>query len=93
MSYVSRVALMFAFVGAGIGATAVQMEAQNEAPNPYRTVPGVWAELPDGRSWGLGVSGTGTPPAALLMDGDNRASQVPGEPWGTLGNPHGRAGP
>ncbi len=52
MSHASRVALMFAFICAGIGATAVQMEAQNEAPNPYRTVPGVWAELPDGRSWG-----------------------------------------
>ncbi len=52
MSHASRVALMFAFLCAGIGATAVQMEAQNEAPNPYRTVPGVWAELPDGRSWG-----------------------------------------
>lgn len=29
-------------------ATAAQMIA----PNPYATVPGVWAELPDGRSWG-----------------------------------------
>lgn len=26
-------------------------EAQNHAPNPYRTVEG-WAELPDGREWG-----------------------------------------
>jgi DNA-binding beta-propeller fold protein YncE len=23
-----------------------------QAPNPYRTVEGVWAELPDGRTWG-----------------------------------------
>ncbi len=43
---------MFAFVGAGIGATAGVLEAQNTAPNPYRTVPGVWAPLPDGRDWG-----------------------------------------
>lgn len=28
------------------------MSAQNQAPNPYRTVEGVWAPLPDGRSWG-----------------------------------------
>ena len=26
--------------------------AQNDAPNPYSTVPGVWAPLPDSRSWG-----------------------------------------
>jgi len=28
------------------------VSAQNEAPNPYRTVEGIWAPLPDGRSWG-----------------------------------------
>ncbi len=52
MSYTSRIGLMFVFVGAGIGATAIALEAQNDAPNPYRTVPGVWAALPDGRDWG-----------------------------------------
>jgi len=26
--------------------------AQNHAPNPYRTVEGVWGKLPEGRSWG-----------------------------------------
>lgn len=26
--------------------------AQNDAPNPYRTVDGVWGQLPAGRSWG-----------------------------------------
>ncbi len=26
--------------------------AQNDAPNPYRTVDGVWGKLPAGRSWG-----------------------------------------
>ncbi len=26
--------------------------AQNHAPNPYRTVEGVWGQLPEGRSWG-----------------------------------------
>ena len=52
MSYASRIGLMLVFVGAGIGATAVALEAQNDAPNPYRTVPGVWAALPDGRDWG-----------------------------------------
>jgi DNA-binding beta-propeller fold protein YncE len=29
-----------------------RVQAQNNAPNPYSTVPGVWAELPDGRTWG-----------------------------------------
>jgi sugar lactone lactonase YvrE len=52
MSHVSRVGLIFGFAVAGIGATAVQIEAQNSEPNPYRTVPGVWAPLPDGRDWG-----------------------------------------
>jgi len=52
MSYLSRVGLMFILVGGAVGATTMQMEAQNREPNPYRTVPGVWAELPDGRSWG-----------------------------------------
>ena len=28
------------------------VSAQNQAPTPYRTVEGVWAPLPDGRSWG-----------------------------------------
>ena len=52
MSYASRVGLMFIFVGAGVVATATTLQAQNDAPNPYRTVPGVWAALPDGRDWG-----------------------------------------
>lgn len=31
---------------------AVPSVAQNHAPNPYRTVEGVWGQLPDGRTWG-----------------------------------------
>ena len=31
---------------------AASLEAQNWAPNPYRTVDGVWGQLPDGRTWG-----------------------------------------
>lgn len=33
-------------------AGVMPVAAQMTAPNPYRTVPGVWAELPDGREWG-----------------------------------------
>ena len=33
-------------------ATSSVAYAQNHAPNPYRTVEGVWAPLPDGREWG-----------------------------------------
>jgi len=33
-------------------ATSSVAYAQNHAPNPYRTVEGVWAPLPDGRAWG-----------------------------------------
>jgi len=52
MSHLSKVGLMFIIVGGSVGATATQMEAQNSAPNPYRTVLGIWAPLPDGRDWG-----------------------------------------
>ena len=52
MSHLGKVGLMFVVVGAGVGATAAPMQAQNSEPNPYRTVPGVWAQLPDGRDWG-----------------------------------------
>ncbi|MEX1032811.1 MAG: peptidyl-alpha-hydroxyglycine alpha-amidating lyase family protein [Cellvibrionaceae bacterium] len=36
---------------ASAGALA-QLDNPNVVPNPYKTVPGVWAELPDGREWG-----------------------------------------
>lgn len=32
--------------------TSSPLAAQMIAPNPYTTVPGVWAELPNGRTWG-----------------------------------------
>ncbi len=35
-----------------IAGAASPIAAQMTAPNPYRTVEGVWAELPDGRTWG-----------------------------------------
>ena len=41
------VALVAATSSVPLGASA-----QMIAPNPYATVPGVWAELPDGRTWG-----------------------------------------
>ena len=31
---------------------AMPVLAQNHAPNPYRAVPDVWGELPEGRTWG-----------------------------------------
>jgi len=30
----------------------LELDAQMIAPNPYAAMPGVWAELPDGRTWG-----------------------------------------
>ena len=36
----------------GILVTPVATKAQMTAPNPYRAVEGVWAPLPDGRTWG-----------------------------------------
>jgi len=52
MSYASRVGQILLVVGAVVGTTAIASEGQNREPNPYRTVPGVWAPLPDGRDWG-----------------------------------------
>lgn len=33
-------------------AAAAEPSSPNEIPNPYKTVPSVWAELPDDREWG-----------------------------------------
>jgi sugar lactone lactonase YvrE len=52
MSYASRLAQILLFVGAVVGTTAMASEGQNHEPNTYRTLPGVWAPLPDGRDWG-----------------------------------------
>ncbi len=49
MSHVERLGLAIAIVGLIAAPSAVH--AQNNAPNPYHTVDGVWAPLPDGRSW------------------------------------------
>lgn len=46
-----HVALFFAAGITSLTATA-QSDNPNETPNPYNTVPGVWAELPNGRTWG-----------------------------------------
>jgi DNA-binding beta-propeller fold protein YncE len=43
---------------AGMGLTLfaspgfAQLENPNVVPNPYQITPGIWAELPDGRTWG-----------------------------------------
>ena len=51
------------------------VSAQNQAPNPYRTVEGVWAPLPDGRAWGstsaVEVSPDGETIWALDRSGEN----------------------
>lgn len=35
-----------------LGGWSLPALAQNDDANPYETVPGVWAPLPDGRAWG-----------------------------------------
>ena len=47
-----RHALATATLVAALSGPAVEVAAQMIAPNPYAVVPGVWAELPDGRTWG-----------------------------------------
>ncbi len=52
MSSSSRIAFILLAAAAGVAVSAARGLAQNHAPNPYQTVPGVWAPLPDGRQWG-----------------------------------------
>ena len=51
MSRTVRIGFTLAAVLVALSAR-VPAFAQNHAPNTYDTVPGVWAELPDGRTWG-----------------------------------------
>lgn len=46
---IRRSAAILSFITLAFGAQAAF--AQNDAPNPYRTVEG-WAKIPDGRTWG-----------------------------------------
>lgn len=52
MSSLTRVGLVTAATAAVLPFAAPEIFAQNHAPNPYQTVGGVWAPLPDGREWG-----------------------------------------
>ncbi|GAB1263529.1 peptidyl-alpha-hydroxyglycine alpha-amidating lyase family protein [Aurantivibrio infirmus] len=49
--YIKHLALLPLSFFISLNANA-QLENPNHTPNPYNTVPGVWAELPDGRKWG-----------------------------------------
>ena len=44
--------LLFCTVMSFSTSIAAQLENPNIIPKPYEAVPGVWAELPDGREWG-----------------------------------------
>ena len=48
----NRVGFIVLAAIAWVGVSATQASAQNHAPNPYSTVEGIWAPLPDGRDWG-----------------------------------------
>ena len=47
----SRFLIIVAGIAIGGVATA-QLDNPNLTPNPYEALPGIWAELPDGRNWG-----------------------------------------
>ena len=49
MSYLARVG---ATVAVGLFAVIAAVEAAHAQGNPYRTVEGVWGQLPEGRTWG-----------------------------------------
>jgi sugar lactone lactonase YvrE len=50
--FVDRPWIGAAILSLVLGAAPTPGIAQMIAPNPYATVPGVWAGLPDGRAWG-----------------------------------------
>ena len=52
MPHTGRVVLALVGIAVGIVGLAQIASAQNQAPNPYNTVGGIWAPLPDGRDWG-----------------------------------------
>ncbi len=52
MSSPCRIAFVALAAAVWTALSAAPGLAQNHAPNPYRTVEGVWAPLPDGRTWG-----------------------------------------
>jgi NHL repeat-containing protein len=52
MSKARRSGLALVAVGSLLVVSAVRAVAQMIAPNPSAVVPGVWAPLPDGRTWG-----------------------------------------
>ena len=52
MSRTGRVVVTLTAVVAVATTFAVAASAQMSAPNPYRTVEGVWGKLPGGRTWG-----------------------------------------
>ncbi len=52
MSKVTRTGIAALALAAWTAVPSGDAYAQNNAPNPYQTVEGVWAPLPDGREWG-----------------------------------------
>lgn len=52
MTCIRRLVSTAALVTCAVATLPAEARSQMIAPNPYATVPGVWAELPDGRTWG-----------------------------------------
>ncbi len=52
MSKVTRTGIAALAFAAWMAVPSGDAYGQNDAPNPYQTVEGVWAPLPDGREWG-----------------------------------------
>ncbi len=52
MSSLTRFGLVLLAPVVWVALNASQGLSQNHAPNPYETEEGIWAPLPDGRSWG-----------------------------------------
>lgn len=52
MAHSSRVGFALLAVTASMAVFEQPVSAQNHAPNPYRTVEGVWGQFPEGRTWG-----------------------------------------
>ncbi len=70
MSHARRFGFAPVVAASVIAAAASAAAAQMTAPNPYRTAEGVWAELPDDRTWGATSAVYPTPDGEHIWVGE-----------------------
>ena len=70
MSHLGRAGLSLVAITIALIAVAETAHAQPVAPNPYATVPGVWGQLAEGRTWGATSAVYPSPDGNSIWVGD-----------------------